>query len=150
VWLQELPLSRHGKLEVSRLPQPDAGQGQAEREFEEPRTAFEKVLTEIWAEVLSVQRVGRLDNFFELGGHSLLATQVISRIRRTFQIKVPLRLLFENPVLIDLAAAILKGREKQLQSHAELLIKLVSLSDEETEMLLAADLGVEQKGPKNG
>jgi amino acid adenylation domain-containing protein len=150
VWLQELPLSRHGKLEVSRLPQPDAEQGQVEREFEEPRTAFEKVLTEIWAEVLSVQRVGLRDNFFELGGHSLLATQVISRIRRIFQIKVPLRLLFENPVLIDLAAAILKDREKQLQSHAELLIKLVGLSDEETEMLLAADLGVEQKGPKNG
>ncbi len=54
-----------------------------------PRTATEDTLARIWAEVLQVDRVGVEDDFFELGGHSLLATQLISAIRDTFQLDVP-------------------------------------------------------------
>ena len=60
-----------------------------------PRTAAEELLAEIWAQVLDIERVGIHDNFFDLGGHSLLATQVVSRIRETFQVEMPLRRLFE-------------------------------------------------------
>ncbi len=60
----------------------------------------------IWSEVLKVERVGMHDNFFELGGHSLLAVQVVSRLRRNFEVEIPLRRLFESPSTAQLSAHI--------------------------------------------
>ncbi|HEY0095594.1 MAG TPA: condensation domain-containing protein, partial [Archangium sp.] len=78
------------------------------RDFRAPRTDTERTLAAIWAEVLrlDVGKVGLDDDFFSLGGHSLLATQVISRLRSTFQVELPLRALFESPTLEALAARV--------------------------------------------
>ena len=54
------------------------------------------------SELLNLKEVGVNDNFFELGGHSLLATQLISRIRDTFQVDIPLRKVFETPTVCSL------------------------------------------------
>ena len=64
-----------------------------------PRNSVEEILVGIWVDVLKLERVGIHDNFFELGGHSLLATQVIARLRKTIQIELPLRALFETPTI---------------------------------------------------
>ncbi|WP_407882763.1 amino acid adenylation domain-containing protein, partial [Scytonema sp. NUACC26] len=50
-----------------------------------------------------IDSVGIYDNFFDLGGHSLLATQVISQVRKAFQIELLLRCLFEFPTVAELA-----------------------------------------------
>src|SRR5262249_55081767 len=71
-----------------------------------PRTPAELLLSQIWQEVLGVERVGIKSNFFELGGHSLLATQVVSRVRSSLKIEVSLRTLFQAPTVEGLAAAI--------------------------------------------
>jgi hypothetical protein len=82
-------------------------------EYEEPRTVEEQLLAQIWSEVLGVAQVGVRENFFELGGHSLLATQVSSRIRKLWDVEVPLRKLFEQPTVAELAAELVRLRREQ-------------------------------------
>jgi hypothetical protein len=95
-----MPLTSNGKIDRKALPQPDMVR--REVEYVAPGTATETALADIWAGVLSLDRVGIHDNFFELGGHSLLATQVVSKIKTRLEIDLPLRVLFETPVLAEL------------------------------------------------
>ncbi|WP_328854478.1 amino acid adenylation domain-containing protein [Microbispora hainanensis] len=79
-WLDELPLKSHGKVDRSRLPEPEADVAAAE--YVAPAPGPEEDVARVWAEVLDVERVGALDDFFALGGHSLLAMRVIARLRK--------------------------------------------------------------------
>ncbi|ARV58862.1 hypothetical protein BZZ01_09635 [Nostocales cyanobacterium HT-58-2] len=108
VQLDALPLTPSGKVDRRSLPKPDqASQDLGVSEtFVAPKTPLEDMLADIWAEVLKLERVSVSQNFFELGGHSLLATQVMSRIRDTFHVELPLRRLFEHPTLAELAESI--------------------------------------------
>ena len=82
-----------------------------------PRDEMERVIAQIWQEVLGLERVGVLDNFFtDLSGHSLLATELVSRLRNLFQIEVPLASLFEGPTIAQLAVTVAALR----QSHRHL------------------------------
>ncbi|RON67348.1 non-ribosomal peptide synthetase [Pseudomonas fluorescens] len=102
--LANLPLTPSGKLDRKALPAPDPVQLQGD--YRAPQTDTEQQLAQIWAEVLQVSRIGLDDHFFELGGHSLLAAQVIARIKTQLGVVLPLRSLFEKPVLADLAAVL--------------------------------------------
>jgi hypothetical protein len=103
VMLDAMPLTPNGKVDRQALSVSDHVQLALESAYVAPRTPIEKVLTEIWAEVLGLEQVGVHDNFFELGGHSLLATQVLSRLRGACQVELPLRSLFEAPTVANLA-----------------------------------------------
>ena len=116
VFLDALPLTANGKVDRRELPTPDDRRPDLDEAFVACRTPTEELLAEIWAQVLSVERVGVHDNFFRLGGHSLLATQVVSRIREAFQVEVPLRRLFEAPTIAGLAESIDVGRRTALQT----------------------------------
>jgi len=100
VLLEELPLTANGKLDRARLPAPQPTQQQ---EFIAPQTETEKVVAQVWQEVLKVERTSTQDSFFELGGHSLSATRTNTRLRQRFEVELELRQLFEYPVLEDLA-----------------------------------------------
>ncbi|MBA4246586.1 MAG: non-ribosomal peptide synthetase, partial [Pseudomonas sp.] len=97
--LERLPLLPNGKLDRQSLPEPQVEAG----EYQAPRTEQEQLLAELWSELLAQPRIGRDDHFFELGGHSLLATQLISRLRHAHGLDLPLRAVFEAPLLSDLA-----------------------------------------------
>src|SRR5262245_23269046 len=103
VLLDEFPLTENGKLDRSALMALDPGVPDLDGAFIAPRGAVEEVLAAIWSGVLGIERVGVHDNFFELGGHSLLATQVIARIRESVGVELPLRLIFEEPTVAQLA-----------------------------------------------
>ncbi|HEY9693232.1 MAG TPA: amino acid adenylation domain-containing protein [Oculatellaceae cyanobacterium] len=103
VVLKSLPLTANGKIDRQVLPAPAQSEKQA---FVSPRTPIEEVLAGIWTELLGLQRVSVEDNFFELGGHSLLMTQLVVRVRETFEIDLPLSVLFETPTIAGLAASI--------------------------------------------
>ncbi|MCC6698260.1 MAG: amino acid adenylation domain-containing protein [Candidatus Hydrogenedentes bacterium] len=112
VTLDALPLSPNGKVDVRALPAPERVAVEL-RGAEPPATAMEQTLAAIWREVLSIERFGRHDRFFDLGGHSLKAAQVVSRIRSSLGVELPLRAIFEEPSLAGLAA-----RVESLQSGA--------------------------------
>ncbi|MEM7758013.1 MAG: amino acid adenylation domain-containing protein [Cyanobacteria bacterium P01_A01_bin.40] len=102
VSLDTLPLTPNGKVDRKALPEPD-GEVCRQQEYVAPRNQSEAIIAKIFASVLGLSNVGIKDNFFELGGHSLLATQVISRLRKSFEIDLPLRILFEKPTVAQLA-----------------------------------------------
>ena len=104
VLMDALPLTPNGKTDRQALPAPERTRPDLEEGFVAPRTLVEQQIADIWSEVLQLERIGIYDDFFNLGGHSLLAIQVISRLRKAFQIEVPLRVLFEIPTIADLSA----------------------------------------------
>ncbi|RKH41422.1 non-ribosomal peptide synthetase, partial [Corallococcus sicarius] len=105
VVLDALPLNANGKLDRSALPAPEAPVASEDR-FVAPRDALEEQLAVLFAEVLHVARVGIHDDFFDLGGHSLLATQVVSRLRSTLGVELPLGDLFAAPTVEALAVRV--------------------------------------------
>ncbi|WP_330241205.1 amino acid adenylation domain-containing protein [Streptomyces sp. NBC_00525] len=109
VCLEAFPLTVNGKLDRAALPAPD-GTSFARGVYEAPRGEAERVLAEIWSELLGVERVGRNDSFFDLGGHSLLAVQVLSRIRARLGAAPSLQALFAYPALTDCARAAIEAR----------------------------------------
>lgn len=67
--------------------------------YEAPQNETEKIVAEIWQELLGIDSIGVHDDFFELGGHSLLATKLVSRIREIFRIDLPLNILFDKSTI---------------------------------------------------
>ena len=90
---------------------------QLQSEFVVPRTAVEEELIKIWENVLQRTPIGIYDNFFALGGHSLLAAGILTRVRDTFQVSLPLRVLFEAPTIVALAAQIETARHADDSLH---------------------------------
>ncbi len=105
VVMEALPVDPSGKVDRRALPAPtsevEGGGG-----YQGPRTPIEERLVAIWQEVLGLDRVGVTDNFFALGGHSLIATRIMSRVRESFKLEVPLRSVFAAPTVEGLAGAI--------------------------------------------
>ncbi|WP_147451557.1 non-ribosomal peptide synthetase, partial [Corallococcus llansteffanensis] len=89
-----LPLTPGGKLDRKALPVPEQAVSALVPAAPERLTPFQQRVAGLFRDVLHVERVGLHDDFFALGGHSLLATQLISRLRATFQVELPLRGLF--------------------------------------------------------
>jgi len=100
--LEQIPLTANGKVDRRALPAPLFQDG-ATADKILPRTAVEQTLADLWSDLLGLHEVGIHDHFFESGGHSLLATQLISRVRQAFRVQVPLRAVFEAPVLAQFA-----------------------------------------------
>ncbi|HYC27566.1 MAG TPA: amino acid adenylation domain-containing protein, partial [Chitinophagaceae bacterium] len=110
VKLESMPLTSNGKIDRSNLPEPDM-EGLLKAQYEAPRNDTEEVIAEIWKDLLNVSRVGIHDNFFELGGHSLLSIRVVSAIRDRLQAELPIKEVFLNPTIAQLAAT-LAGRKE--------------------------------------
>ncbi|MEV0460388.1 non-ribosomal peptide synthetase [Catellatospora methionotrophica] len=100
--LDRLPVTGSGKLDRAALPEPLA----AAREHVPPRTEAEQLVADVWGAVLHRDGLSVHDDFFALGGHSLSATLVAGRLRDALELPVPVRLLFEQPVLGGFAAAL--------------------------------------------
>jgi acyl carrier protein len=145
-----MPLTPSGKVDRSVLPSPEEVGDPGTRKSTTPTNDTESGLMGIWKELLACKTIGIHDNFFHLGGHSLLATQLISRIMSTFQIDLPVRVVFEAPTIAALARAIdgaqpnkaprLRAIPKGISQTTarDLLSRVNDLTDIEVEELLRA------------
>ncbi len=106
VMLDQMPLTPNGKVDRRALLAPKEEATDADAGVGRPLDPLEEIVAGLWAEVLGLQNVGIDDNFFELGGHSLLATQVVSRVRTSLGVEVPLRTIFGNPTVAGLCEEI--------------------------------------------
>ncbi|NNF00608.1 MAG: amino acid adenylation domain-containing protein [Pyrinomonadaceae bacterium] len=100
--LKEFPLNENGKIDRLALRNSDKGVPEDLADFAGPETEFEKILMEIWSEVLQI-KIGIYDNFFELGGNSLAAIRIMTRANEAFQLDLPLNAIFESPTVSLLA-----------------------------------------------
>ncbi|WP_241752459.1 non-ribosomal peptide synthetase, partial [Paenibacillus alvei] len=119
VQMDQFPLTPSGKLDRKALPDPQANIAIG-TEYVAPRTPLEEQLVLIWQETLTVEKVGIKDNFFALGGHSLRAAALVSKLHKELNVNVPLRELFRNPTIEELALLI-EGMEQQEFSAIEIV-----------------------------
>ena len=147
--LAAMPALPNGKIDRNALPELDNERpATLEKAYVAPRTFVEEQLSQIWARLLKLEKVGINDNFFELGGHSLLATQVISQVRDAFRVELSPRRLFEEPTIAGLAVSItqMQASQQDAAEISELLSQIESLTEEEARALFKESLE-EQLGP---
>ncbi|MEJ8545838.1 amino acid adenylation domain-containing protein [Brevibacillus borstelensis] len=106
--VESLPLTTHGKIDRRKLLDL-AGPSTEKADYQQPRTAIEKELVEIWKEVLRAESIGIYDNFFELGGDSILCFQMIAKSRQRKMIFTANQ-LFQNPTIATLAKVVKEDR----------------------------------------
>ncbi|NOK63756.1 MAG: hypothetical protein GFH27_549285n363 [Chloroflexi bacterium AL-W] len=142
VVLPTLPRTPNGKIDLRALPKPDRTRPDRGT-FLPPRTPVETLVGDVWAQVLKLPAVGIHDNFFELGGHSLLATQVVSRIRTSLHVEVPLSVLMSVvPTVAETAKAIelFSIEQTAVEEIRPFLQKINTMTDAEVQTALA-DVG---------
>jgi acyl-coenzyme A synthetase/AMP-(fatty) acid ligase/acyl carrier protein len=98
VEMSSIPLTPNGKVARRALPKPEAESASAST-YVAPQTEIECAISEVWREVLKIEKVGLQDNFFDLGGHSLLLARVLGKIRDLLGKQIPMLALFQFPTI---------------------------------------------------
>ncbi|MEC4813417.1 MAG: amino acid adenylation domain-containing protein [Scytonema sp. PMC 1069.18] len=102
IMLDALPLTPNGKIDRRLLPDPGKNRPELEKAFVAPSNNIEKVLAEVWSQVLGIDRVGIHDNFFELGGDSIRSIQVVAKAQ-TSGLVFSLQQIFQHQTIHKLA-----------------------------------------------
>jgi amino acid adenylation domain-containing protein len=120
VLLEAFPLTPNEKVDRRALPAPQYTRPELQKAFVAPCTSDEKAVAGIWSQILGIEQIGIHDDFIALGGDSLMAMQVISRLRRAFQIQLPLARFLETRTIAKLTKVIeqVKASDAQLQMQA--------------------------------
>jgi amino acid adenylation domain-containing protein len=105
VALEQFPMTPNGKVDRARLPGLHAADLLADRHVE-PSTPSERLVAQVFREVLAIDRVSAEAGFFDLGGHSVIAARAVAQLRKRAHAGFTLRMLFEAPSVAALAQAI--------------------------------------------
>lgn len=103
VAIDEIPITAHGKIDRKALPEPEIA---VDTEYREPGTDTERVIAELFGDLLGRDTVGADDSFFELGGHSLLATKLVAAVRSRCRVDIGVQEIFELGTVSGIAAHI--------------------------------------------
>jgi amino acid adenylation domain-containing protein len=112
VVLDQIPLTTNGKVDRAALPSPhfvSHASGSTR-----PRTEYERVIMDIWKNILQIDEVSLQDNFFDIGGHSLLVAQVRGQMPDFMKEKVTIMDLYKYPTIEALVGYLNAEQEDQL------------------------------------
>jgi tyrocidine synthetase-3 len=116
-YIEELPLTKNGKVDKSALKSLKTSELDTDTPFVAPNGEIEELVAEIWKEVLRLKQVSVHDNFIALGGHSLAAIRVTARINEEIEMKFPLNKIFEFPTIVEYGTYIEETLEKLLNEQ---------------------------------
>ncbi|QDX94131.1 amino acid adenylation domain-containing protein [Brevibacillus laterosporus] len=125
VQLDKMPLTPNDKIDRKALPEPDKNHDTG-KAYDAPRNDLEQLVTEIWQEVLGLEKIGIKDNFFELGGDSIKAIQVLTRLT-TAGWKLEMKDLFQNPAIEQVIPFVTPNHRKSNQGVVEGEIELTPI-----------------------
>ncbi len=112
--LNEFPRLSSGKIDRKQLPPPKSALVEAQVAANDPMAPDEKRIADVWAKHLNVSGVSATQNFFtELGGHSLLAARVAGELHGVLGQQVPVRDIYANPTVRELAAILGQRRSAE-------------------------------------
>jgi amino acid adenylation domain-containing protein len=109
VVLDAFPLNSNGKID-RKLLQPPVCSVPIDNNDDSPQTSLESEIIEICSRLLKLHNISVNDSFFELGGDSLLGIRFINLLRDKYKIELPLRSLFDEPQLSEIANIINAAR----------------------------------------
>ncbi|MFS0915990.1 amino acid adenylation domain-containing protein [Brevibacillus sp. 179-C 1.1 NHS] len=124
--LDVIPLTPNGKVERKALPLPDTKQ-ESESRYVAPCNAYEEKLSQIWSEVLGLERVGMEDHFFEIGGNSVQMVQIRTRISKEMGLDVNLRDFLSHQTISKLAQLLAESSSANAIHYPEITADTTSL-----------------------
>ncbi|MES2062020.1 MAG: amino acid adenylation domain-containing protein [Bacteroidota bacterium] len=104
VLMDVIPSTPNGKIDRKALPKPDYSHINRSGDYVAPRTSNEKLVADIWEEMMGLNQISIFDNFFQLGGRSLVAVKIMARLEQETGKRLPLATLFEYSTVEKLAA----------------------------------------------
>ena len=120
VTLKSLPLTPNGKTDRNALPNPDSARPQLVAAYVPPQTEAQRLIADVWQEVLHVDKAGIDDNFFDLGGHSLVMVVVRNKLQRLFNKEISVVEMFKFPTIRALAEHLVpEAGDRNNQGRAE-------------------------------
>ncbi len=122
-----LPKNQAGKIDRLKLKQ-QTESAEPQKDLSQA-TETEQVIIKIWKKVLGINAISPQDDFFMLGGQSLQTIQIANRLSTAFKQEIPVNLLFQNPIVSDLASKISGAGEKDAQSVQDIVIADCELPD---------------------
>lgn len=114
--VDEIKVNVNGKPDVSQMPKPDISYYRKENEYVMAGTDTERVITNIWRDVLKQEQIGIHDVFFDIGGNSILVISLLSQINSKYQGVVKVGDIFAHPTIHQLASFIDEASQKELES----------------------------------
>ena len=110
-FLNALPLTATGKLDRQSLLSQKFDRTELDKDYVGPMNEIENGLSEIWAKVLELKRVGINDDFFESGGDSLMVFDIFCWIEQEYHKRIPPSILYQASTIKKLAAVVENYKE---------------------------------------
>jgi acyl carrier protein len=139
VHLEKLPLTPNGKIDRKLLQAYDVNVNSGVQ-YVAPETEIEKIITDIWQEVLKIDKVGVCDNFFDIGGHSLSIIKVNTKLRNVLNKEIPVAVMFRYPTISSLAGYFSSEETGKLPANTKERIDETVNTMNEAEVLFADEI----------